>query len=109
VAHAPLEQVMYRLGLRVLVAAAGAIGLPPAVHAQTAHAELGVSATVTRSCLFSTGGAAQPAIACTGGTSWTGSSSGRPGSAPAAAAKAVQAAASTDPSAPKILFVTISF
>lgn len=102
---------MHRLWIRLLLAAIGGIGLTPAASAQSAQAQLGVSATVTRSCVVSTSGAAGTAIACIGGTSWTGSTTGDPRSAGTLpeAAKSLQAAAQTGPSSPRILFVTISF
>lgn len=92
-------------------AAAGALGLSAAAAAQTAHADLGVGAIVTRSCAFSSGVGERVAVGCPAGTTWSRSV---PGDQPAAAGhsfatKSLRLSAPADRARPDILFVTISF
>ena len=103
------KQVMHSLWVRILVAMAGWIGLSAAASAQTVRSSLGVSATVVRSCTFSTGQVAQ--VACPDGTGWTRTmlSEGQQTGGHAEATKGVQPASPADRALPRILFVTTSF
>jgi hypothetical protein len=98
-------------GVRIWAAAAGALGLSGGAAAQTAHADLGVGAIVTRSCELSSGVGERVAVACPAGTTWSRSVLGdRPAAAGhSSATKSLRQSAPADPPRPDILFVTISF